>query len=75
MPMRSAEVKGPADTRQTARRFLIQYSDIGDWPLPIKPSQDRLILNGRTMVITIVDDTVHQMNGVIMAIEVEVNGA
>jgi hypothetical protein len=63
------------NSQTTRRRYLILFDDIGAWPLPIKPKEDRLIDGGRAMVILAVDDRTRKMMGQTMAIEVEVSGA
>jgi len=75
MALASMEQVMRQDMRQTRRRFMILNDGIGGIPLPLKPSQDRLVIGGRTMVIMIVDDQSHKIDNTLLGIQVEVTGA
>jgi hypothetical protein len=63
---------------QQLRRKAIVLADsvVGaDFPTPILPKQDRLLWNGKTLVVMAVDEGSRHIQGVPMAYELELAGA
>lgn len=63
---------------QQLRRKAIVLADSvasADFPTPILPKQDRLLWNGKILVVMAVDDGSRRVQGVPMAYELELSGA
>lgn len=75
MPIRSAETQMPGGALSSRRRFLVLFEEIDQRAVAVVAKRDRIVADGRTMMVMIVDDTTRRMAGNSMAIEVEVTGA
>ena len=62
-------------TQQGVRNIIVLADDLGGFPLPFVINQDRIVWNGRTLVVKVVDDATRQVQGVIVAYVLTVEGA
>ncbi|MGJ0508853.1 MAG: hypothetical protein ACR652_17340 [Methylocystis sp.] len=63
--------------QQLRRKAIVSAEDVEStgFPVPFLPKQDRLIWNGKTLVIIAVDDATRRLQGVLVAYELELAGA
>lgn len=63
--------------QQLKRKAIVLASDVvsSGFPLPFLPKQDRLIWNGKTLVITAIDEGTRGIQGVVVAYELQLSGA
>lgn len=73
--MQPSDVVG--SVQQLKRKAIVLASVVASsgFPTPILPKQDRLVWNGKTLVILAVDDGSRRLQGALMAYELELSGA
>lgn len=61
--------------QQGVRNVIVLADDLAGFPLPFVINQDRVVWNGKTLVVKVVDDATRQVQGVIVAYGLTVEGA
>ncbi|CAJ0867131.1 hypothetical protein AMST5_01924 [freshwater sediment metagenome] len=63
--------------QQLGRKAIVSAEDVEaiEFPTPFRPKQDRLVWNGKTLVISAVDDATRRIQGELVAYELELSGA
>ncbi|MGJ0505613.1 MAG: hypothetical protein ACR652_00475 [Methylocystis sp.] len=63
--------------QQLRRKAIVSAEDVesSGFPVPFLPKQDRLIWNGKTLVITSVNDATRRLQGILIGYELELAGA
>ncbi|MBA3998949.1 MAG: hypothetical protein C0466_17550 [Candidatus Accumulibacter sp.] len=63
--------------QQGMRTAIVLAEDVeaSGFPLPFREKQDRLVWNGKTLVIRSVDDATRRIGGVVIAYVLELAGA
>lgn len=66
--------KRPA--QQQRRKAIVSAEDVErvGFPVPFLPKQDRLVWNGKTLVITAIDDGTRRIQGVLIGYDLEITG-
>jgi hypothetical protein len=63
------------DLQQSIRRIVVQAQDLDNSGLlPLVAGKDHLVMSGRTMVITAIDDTTRRIQGIVIGYELQVAG-
>jgi hypothetical protein len=63
--------------QQGSRKAIVLAEDVAasGFPLPFLPKQDRVVWNGKVLVIHAVDDATRRVQGVLIAYELDLAGA